>query len=296
MFILDRSKQAHGRFLRKAKNAMKKHIKRRTSEFASVSIITYGARSKNAPPQTIINKDTGKTLLLKRIRHMQQDEQGVTDAEDLDEALEMAHNVLAHQLIERETQTLTPLHEIVVLGKSGVGQYNSSLCMVGHQKVSYLFVGSCPRPPTNHTDSENGCYKSDMCSKHTHSPKKALQHFFSGKKRSVFEKSPKQVRGGSNQSLMGFVNISSVVDTTRTQHNTTIYCLQFNVDTNSDHGEDVYVRCENYACNLTLHVEDAGPCSQSQILSRQLQAFFQVRRLDKKVRLDVQTIIDSLCM
>ena len=118
MFILNRSKQAHGRFLSKAKNAMKKHIKRRTSEFASVSIITYGARSENVPPQAIINKDAGKTLLLNRIRNMQQGEAGVTDAQDLVEALKMAHDVLTLQLIERETQTLTPLHKIIVLGKS----------------------------------------------------------------------------------------------------------------------------------------------------------------------------------
>ena len=108
----------------------------------------------------------------------------------------------------------------------------------------------------------------------------------------MFEKSPRQVRGGSIQSLAGFVKISSVVNTTRAQPNKTIYCLQFNVDTDAE--EDV--RCENYTCNLTLHVENAGTCHQSQILSGQLQAFFQVRRLDKKVWLDVQAIIDSLYM
>ena len=276
MFILDRSKQAHGTFLKKAKNAMKKHIRKRTSEFASVSIITYGARSKNAPPQTIINKGAGKTLLLKRIRKMEQNEAGVTDAQDLDQALKMAHDALAHQLIERETPGSTPLHEIVVLGKSGVGQSNSSLCTVRNQKVSYLFVGSCPSKPINFTDRR--CYRQNMCSEHPQSPKKALNHFFSAKKRSIFEKSPKQVRGGSNQSLMGFVNISSVVYTTRTQPNKTIHCLQFTVDTDVEEEK----RCESEACNLTLHVENAGPCNQSQILSGQLQAFFQVRRLDEK--------------
>ena len=120
MFILNRSKQAHGRFLSKAKNAMKKHIERRTSEFASVSIITYGARCKNEPPQAIINNDAGKTLLLNRIGNMQQGEAGVTDAQDLGEARNMAHDVVAFQLLERETQTLAPLHKIIVLGKSSM--------------------------------------------------------------------------------------------------------------------------------------------------------------------------------
>ena len=274
MFILDRSKQAHETFLKKAKNAMRKHIRNRTSEFASVSIITYGARSKNAPPQTIINKDAGKNLLLKRIRDMQQDEAGVTDAEDLDEALMMAHDILdaGYMVVDKITAGLTPLHEIVVLGKSGVGQYNSSLCMDDNQKVSYLFVGSCPSQAINHADSRRRCYRRNMCSQHTQSPKKALQRFFSVKTRSVFEKSPKQVRGGSNQSLMGFVNISSVVDTTRTQPNTTIYCLHFQIDTDADYEDDTL--CEDNQCNLKLNILDAGPSDQLTALS--FEAFFPV--------------------
>ena len=277
MFIVDRSQQAGGKFQRKAKQAIMRHIKRRSSEFASVSIITYGARSKNARPQAIINKDAGKTLLLNRIRNMQQDEPGVTDAQDLAEALKMAHDVLDHRymIVDRITPKSTPLHEIVVLGKSGVGQYNSSLCMDGNQRVSYLFIGSCPSKPINLADSRRRCFRKNMCSEHTQSPKKALNHFFSVKTRSVFEKSPKQVRGGSNQFLMGFVNISSVVDTTRTQPNKTIYCLHFQVDTDANFEDDT--SCEDNQCNLKLNILDAGPSNQlTALYSLPREAFFHV--------------------
>ena len=248
-FLMDLS-ASQTNFSAKARKAVLRHINSKSSDYASIALVTYGThiRTKDHPSAIITNK-RGRVFLNKTLQNL--DWTGgtsATHASSLKHALKIAHSLVNGVKTERAYMRRGNLilRQIVIISERGQSIGGSTdLCSGKHS--DHLFITKrCPTRILSETKrlSPTRLANNQYCSRQ---PGKALKQFFLERARNVFEGT---VDTSKTEASQGFINVTRAFpgDSRET------FCFSINV----------FARCSASQFRLTL--DGVSKASQKPII------------------------------
>ena len=208
-FLMDLS-ASQTNFPAKARKAVLRHINSKSSDYASVALVTYSThtRTKEHPGAMITNK-RGRALLNKKLQKLDwTGGMSATHASSLEQALKIAHNLVDGVKTERAymKQGNQVLRQIVIISERGQN-IGGSTDICSRKDRDYLFITKrCPTRVLSETKilCPTQLANNQTCSRKT---SKGLKQFFSERARNVFEGTANTSKNIASQ---GFINVSSI--------------------------------------------------------------------------------------
>ena len=236
-FLIDLS-ASQTKFPAKARKSVLRHIDSKSSDYASVALVTYGThiRTQEYPSAMITNKQ-GRAILNKTLQNLDWNGTPVTHASSLEQALKIAHNLVYGVKTERTSmkQGNQVLRQIVIISERGQSIGGSTdLCSRTH--TDYLFITK--RCPTRILSETKGICPTHLVSNQTcaRQPNKALKQFFSERTRSIWEGAANTAKKLASH---GLINVTRVFPGDGKQ----TYCFTINI----------FAPCTGKRFRLTLH-------------------------------------------